>query len=104
MSADCLTRPQYVDRLYCELGRSRLPGSEADMVEVEDVEGSAGEKGVGVSRRRQHRLGSLEEAVGGEDSFAKTYRASGSRLSFRCRRDRQFALACSTAGTPFIEL
>lgn len=32
MSADCFTRPQYVDRSYREAGRSRLPGNEADMV------------------------------------------------------------------------
>ena len=30
--ADCLTRPQYVDRSYCEAGSSRLPSSEADML------------------------------------------------------------------------
>lgn len=26
--ADCFTRPQYVLRSYCEVGRSRFPGSE----------------------------------------------------------------------------
>ena len=31
MSADCLTRPQYVDRLYWDAGRSLFPGNEADM-------------------------------------------------------------------------
>lgn len=29
--ADCLTRPQYVLRSYCDAGRSRAPGREADM-------------------------------------------------------------------------
>lgn len=29
--ADCLTRPTYVERSYCDAGRSRDPGSEADM-------------------------------------------------------------------------
>ena len=32
MFAECMTRPQYVLRSYCEAGSSRLPGSEADMV------------------------------------------------------------------------
>ena len=31
MSAECLTRPQYVPRSYCEAGSSRFPGSEADI-------------------------------------------------------------------------
>ena len=31
MFAECMTRPQYVLRSYCEAGSSRLPGSEADM-------------------------------------------------------------------------
>src|SRR5277367_4865630 len=29
--ADCFTRPQYVDKSYCEAGRSRLPGNDADI-------------------------------------------------------------------------
>jgi hypothetical protein len=32
MSAECLTRPQYVERSYCEAGRSRFPGREADIL------------------------------------------------------------------------
>jgi hypothetical protein len=32
MFAECMTRPQYVPRSYCEAGSSRLPGSEADMM------------------------------------------------------------------------
>lgn len=35
-SAACLTRPQYVSRLYCEAGNARLPGSEADILYVYD--------------------------------------------------------------------
>ena len=35
ISADCLTRPQYVERSYWEAGRSRLPGKEADMARLE---------------------------------------------------------------------
>ena len=31
MFAECMTRPQYVLRSYCEAGSSRLPRSEADM-------------------------------------------------------------------------
>lgn len=31
ISADCRTRPQYVERSYCEAGRSRFPGNEADI-------------------------------------------------------------------------
>jgi hypothetical protein len=32
ISAACLTRPQYVLRSYCEIGSSRLPGNEADII------------------------------------------------------------------------
>jgi hypothetical protein len=32
--ADCSTRPQYVERSYCEAGRSREPGREEDMIVV----------------------------------------------------------------------
>ena len=32
ISADCLTRPQYVERSYCDAGRSRAPGREDDMM------------------------------------------------------------------------
>lgn len=28
------TRPQYVDRSYCDSGSARIPGSEADMILV----------------------------------------------------------------------
>ena len=35
ISADCLTRPQYVLKSYFDAGKSRLPGSEADMSEGE---------------------------------------------------------------------
>lgn len=32
MSAEWRTRPQYVLRSYCEVGSSRFPGIEADML------------------------------------------------------------------------
>jgi hypothetical protein len=32
ISAECRTLPQYVLRSYCEVGSSRLPGSDADIV------------------------------------------------------------------------
>jgi hypothetical protein len=38
--ADCFTLPQYVERSYCEAGRSREPGREADMVVVGMVDGA----------------------------------------------------------------
>ncbi len=31
MPIECRTRPMYVPRSYCEMGRSRLPGSEDDI-------------------------------------------------------------------------
>lgn len=36
-SAECLTRPQYVLRSYCDAGRSRFPGKEADIVATKFV-------------------------------------------------------------------
>lgn len=37
ISAECLTRPQYVERSYWEAGRSRFPGKEADMAWLEGI-------------------------------------------------------------------
>lgn len=37
MAAVCLARPQYVLRSYWDSGNSRLPGREADMVELSVV-------------------------------------------------------------------
>lgn len=34
MSADCRTRPQYVERSYWDAGKSRFPGNEADILPV----------------------------------------------------------------------
>lgn len=34
MSAECLTRPMYVLKSYCEAGRSREPGNEDVMVSI----------------------------------------------------------------------
>jgi len=40
--AECLTRPQYVERSCCDTGSSRLPGSEADI----DATDSMGRRGL----------------------------------------------------------
>lgn len=34
ISADCRTRPQYVERSYCDAGKSRFPGKEADILNI----------------------------------------------------------------------
>ena len=45
ISADCFTRPQYVERSYCDAGRSRVPGREEDMERKPLRQGAIGEVG-----------------------------------------------------------
>lgn len=38
ISADCLTRPQYVERSYGDAGKSRLPGREDVILSLQELE------------------------------------------------------------------
>ena len=76
ISADCLTRPQYVVRSYSDAGRSRVPGIEADIA-------SKG-KGEASSEGRARRSGN------GLDNHVRL------RYEIKCmgRRDDNFSDTC----------